>query len=246
MHRFYCQNADFTRTTIIITDKNELHHIRDVLRLKAGQELAIFNGRNQEALAVITSINATEVKASIQSVKEKSEGSRTKIILACAVPKKAKFEFIIEKCTELGADEIIPLKTKRTEVVFAKDKLAPKQARFQKVAVNAAKQSGRSGVPQIHPMTPLTEVLKLGAQEGTMALIPSLNDRSEHIRDVLMSRPRPKAVVVLIGPEGDFTPDEVKLSIEQGCVPVSLGATVLKVDTAAVSSIALVRFFYTD
>ena len=245
MHRFYFSNADFSKKSILITDRDEIHHIKDVLRLKAGDEVCIFNGSNQEAKAEIASVKQDQVEVRIQSIKEGQPPAKVKIILACAVPKKAKFEFIIEKCTELGVDEIIPLRTKRTEVVFAKEKTAAKQARFQKVAVNAAKQSGRRDVPKIHPMISLAEALKI-CYGNSVVLIPSLNGQPRHIREILMSRPQTTAVAVFIGPEGDFTPDEVQTAQSQGAVPVSLGTTVLKVDTAAISTVALVRFLCAD
>ena len=240
MHRFYCSHADFASKIIRINDSHEIHHIKDVLRLKAGDRLGIFNSKNEEALAVITSVKDTEVAVRIESVRQASTG-KTKIILACAVPKKAKFEFIIEKCTELGVDEIIPLKTKRTEVIFSKEKLAPKQERFQKVAVNAAKQSGRLNIPKLHPMTSLADALKNLPAQG-LALIPSLNGKPQHIRAVLSCADKIVPVTIFIGPEGDFTPDEVAAAQAAGCISVSLGDTVLKVDTAAMTTVALCRF----
>ena len=164
-----------------------------------------------------------------------------KIILACAPPKKGKFEFIIEKCTELGIDEIIPLKTKRTEVVFKDDKMAGKLSRFEAVAVNAAKQSKRAKVPHIYPMKSLPQVLQTLDPKG-VHLFPSLHNHSKHITDVLLKADKQRPVTIFIGPEGDFTPDEVELAIKHGCVPVSLGDTVLKVETAAIAVVALVKF----
>ena len=242
MHRFYCQHADFTQKTIAITDGHEIHHIKNVLRLKAGDELAVFNGLNQEARVMIVGIKQGEIQARVDALREAAATEGPKIILACAVPKKAKFELIIEKCTELGVDAIIPLSTARTEVVFSKEKIPAKRERFQKIAVNAAKQCGRPNVPEIYPMTSLGEALRMRGPD-TAALIPSLNGTPEYIREVLTSLKKAGTVMVFIGPEGDFTPDEMRLAVEHGCVPVSLGNTVLKVDTAAITTVALCRFF---
>ena len=242
MHRFYFQHADFNHKTITINDPNEVHHMKDVLRLKVGDEVYIFNGRNQEAKTVITDIKAGAIEVRVDQVREVSSSGKVKIILACAVPKKAKFELIIEKCTELGVDEIIPLKTKRTEVFYSKEKNPAKQERFQKVAVNAAKQCKRLNIPKIHAMTEFTEVLK-NLPEGGLAIIPSLNGNPQHIKQILGASERPLVATVFIGPEGDFTPDEVNLALEHKCLPVSLGDTVLKVDTAAITTVALCRFF---
>jgi 16S rRNA (uracil1498-N3)-methyltransferase len=202
--------------------------------------IQIFNAKSQQAEAVIEEINAQGIHVSVKKVKQNEE-AQTKIILACAPPKKGKFELIIEKCTELGVDEIIPLKTKRTEVVFKEDRMAGKLSRFEAVAINAAKQSKRLKVPLIYPMTPLPEVLENLDPNG-VHLFPSLHHHPKHISDVLLKTAAYKPITIFIGPEGDFTPDEVALAIRHGCVPVSLGDTVLKVETAAIAAVALVKF----
>jgi 16S rRNA (uracil1498-N3)-methyltransferase len=239
MYRFYCQDADFSKSSVVITDTHEIHHIKDVLRLKKGSSIQIFNAQSQQADVVIEKINEAAIHVHVKTIKQSQE-AHAKITLACAPPKKGKFEFIIEKCTELGVDEIIPLKTKRTEVIFNEDRMAGKLSRFAAVAVNAAKQSKRTKVPHIHPMTPLSQVLKNLDPHG-VHLFPSLHHHPKHISQVLLET-KQKAVTIFIGPEGDFTPDEVELAIKHGCIPVSLGDTVLKVETAAIATVALVKF----
>ena len=240
MYRFYCQDADFSKSSVVISDTHEIHHIKDVLRLKKGSLIQIFNAKSEEAQAVIEQINKEAIEVSVKTVKQNKE-ARAKIILACAPPKKGKFEFIIEKCTELGVDEIIPLKTKRTEVIFKEDRMLAKLSRFEAVAVNAAEQSQRAKVPRIYPMTALPQVLQSLDPNGVY-LFPSLHHHPKHISDVLLKADKQKSVTIFIGPEGDFTPDEVELAIKYGCVPVSLGDTVLKVETAAIAAVALVKF----
>ena len=239
MHRFYFANANFHQQHLTITDTDEIHHIKDVLRLKKGAVIQIFNSQNQEADVVVDSFNQNDLQVTIQSVRE-AVLSKAKIVLACAPPKKEKFEWIIEKCTELGVDEIIPLKTKRGEVVFSSDKMAAKLARFQKVAVNAAKQSKRTTVPMIHPMTDLAKVFKNLDPQG-LHLFPSLNGHPQHIKEVLSKTSKDQSITIFIGPEGDFTPEEVRMALDLGCVPVSLGDTVLKVETAAIATVSFVR-----
>jgi len=240
MYRFYCPDADFSRSSVVINDTHEIHHIKDVLRLKKGSVIQIFNAKSQQADAVIEQISESLIGVRIGKVKQNEEW-KNKIILACAPPKKGKFEFIIEKCTELGVDEIIPLKTKRTEVVFKEDKMASKLSRFEAVAVNAAKQSQRTKVPHIYPMTSLSQVLQTLDPHG-VHLFPSLHQHSTHISDVLLKADKQKPITIFIGPEGDFTPDELDLAIKHGCIPVSMGDTVLKVETAAIAAVALVKF----
>jgi len=240
MYRFYCADADFSKSSVIIHDRHEIHHIKDVLRLKKGSVIQILNSKSQQADVTIEMINETMIQAAVKTIKQ-NENTGTKIILACAPPKKGKFEFIIEKCTELGVDEIIPLKTKRTEVVFAEDKWSSKRKRLEAVAVNASKQAKRTKVPKIHDMVSLSQVLKNLDPHG-VHLFPSLHHHPKHIAEELLKIDGQKPVTVFIGPEGDFTADEVELAVKHGCVPVSLGDTVLKVETAAIATVALVKF----
>ncbi len=239
MYRFYCPNADFSKKTFTISDLNEIHHIKDVLRLKKGSSIQIFNAKSQQAEVLIEKVGEAAIEVSIGNIKEASGGGR-KLILACAPPKKGKFEVIIEKCTELGVDEIIPLKTKRTEVFFNDDRMRTKLNRFEAIAINAAKQSKRLQIPKIHSMTTLADVLKALDPQG-IHLFPSLHHHPTHISQALLEADLHKPVTIFIGPEGDFTPDEVRLAIEHGCTPVSLGETVLKVETAAMACVALAK-----
>jgi len=240
MYRFYCADANFKKSSITITEAHEVHHIKDVLRLKKGSLIQIFNAQSQEADGTIEHIRENAVVVRVESIRQKDR-PQAKIILACAPPKKCKFELIIEKCTELGVDEIIPLKTKRTQVIFSADRMIGKLSRFEAVAVNAAKQSQRTKVPHIYPMTSLLQVLKTLDPNG-IHLFPSLHNHPKSIADVLLKVDKQKPVTLFIGPEGDFTPDELDLAIQHGCVPVSLGDTVLKVETAAIAVVAFVKF----
>jgi len=239
MHRFYCPNADFSLPKIMINDSTEIHHLKSVLRMKKGVKVEIFNGRGDEILGVIESLNDKGVDVTVVS-RQKSQVRGPKIILACAIPKKAKFEFIIEKATELGVDEIIPMQTARTEVVISGDRKERKNARYQAVAVNAAKQSGRSVMPRVSDITLFKDVIA-NASENTLKLIPCLIGERKNLRDALSATQNMKSIIFLIGPEGDFTSQEVELALKNGFLPVSLGETTLKVDTAALVVVAFAK-----
>ncbi|MBF0512162.1 MAG: 16S rRNA (uracil(1498)-N(3))-methyltransferase, partial [Candidatus Omnitrophica bacterium] len=178
MYRFYCPDTDFSKSSAIIRDTHEIHHIKDVLRMKKGDCIQIFNGLSQQADAVIEAIHEASIQVRLTHIKQEYH-TGPKLILACAPPKKGKFEVIIEKCTELGVDEIIPLKTARTEVVFKEERIKSKMSRFETVALNAAKQSKRTRVPRIGPMTPLQQVLE-NLEPGSLRLFPSLHGHPKH------------------------------------------------------------------
>lgn len=241
MHRFYCPNTDFSPTKISIVDPGEIHHLTRVLRLSFGDKIEIFNGKGDEIFGVIESVSVDEVQVLV--IERRSETKTSAVItLACAVPKKAKFEWIIEKCTELGVDEIIPMRTARTEVIIKEDRMERKSNRYQTVAVNAAKQSARSTVPVVHPQRPFKDVIA-SFDEGSLRIIFALSGERKSIRDVLPDSRQFSRIVYLVGPEGDFTPKELESAIAAGFIPVTLGETTLKVDTAAIMAVGFTRLF---
>ncbi|MGE0267229.1 MAG: 16S rRNA (uracil(1498)-N(3))-methyltransferase [Candidatus Omnitrophota bacterium] len=242
MHSFYTPQLSEKSQTIILDDPDEIHHLKDVLRLKAGQAIQLFNGRSHKAEGVISDMASTQISIRVDKITEERPALPL-LILACAVPKKGKFETIIEKTTELGVDEIIPLRTKNTEVIFKSEKLILKTQRFQKIALNAAKQSKRSTIPIIHPMTDFERAVPM-LLKRSVVIIPSLTDNRTKIIPALENLNSPAAVSCLIGPEGDFTPQEYALAHTSGCLPVSLGQTILKVETAAITSVAITRLFF--
>jgi 16S rRNA (uracil1498-N3)-methyltransferase len=242
MRRFYCPHADFSCETILFSDSKEIHHLVNVLRHKEKDKIIVFNGRSEEAQVQLISVSPKEVKLQILS-KRKMKSNLPQIILLCAIPKKGKFETIIEKATELGVAEIIPLKTQRSEVELKEKRLEQKISRYQQVAVNAAKQSQRQTVPVIHSVMKFSSALEELKERSTM-LIPSLMGNREPIVTTLTKISSDQPICIFIGPEGDFTPAEYELAFQKGCRAVSLGASVLKVETAALCALSCVTQFF--
>lgn len=242
MHRFYCPQADLFSPEVVMNSEEELHHLRHVLRLREGDAVEIFNEKKEEATGRIVKISRRQVTVRLESVRRYTP-QLPLIILACAIPKRSKFESIIEKAAELGADEIIPLLTERTEVHLQGDRLKKKSIRYQTVAVNAAKQSQRPDVPVVHPAGDFTAVLERLSREAVVVM-PSLVGERQNILKAFQTIPQSQKIALLIGPEGDFTPQEYTLAREHKCVSVSLGETVLKVETAALVSVACACLYY--
>lgn len=244
MHRFYLPHPNFSSSEIFLTDRQEIHHLRDVLRLKENDSVCVFNGQGEEAQGMIEAILPQKVSIKVQSFK-KSSVKIPYTILACALPKKGKFELIIEKVTELGIDEIIPMVTKRTEIILSKERALDKLTRFRMVAMNAAKQSQRSTLPVISPVISFQETLEVLAKTTT-AFIPSLFLPRENIFTAFGKIHNPQKISFLVGPEGDFTDEEYLEAQEKGCIPVSLGENILKVETAAICTVACAKVFYAN
>ncbi len=240
--RIYCPSRNIQNDTVIITDKDELHYFLDVLRLKAGSLLSVFDGC-QEYECEITGISRRMVKAKILSCKNGARAfSSLKITLAVAIPKKAKIDDIIDKCTQLGVDKIIPLFTERTIVKFDNERAGFKIKRWRKIAQEASKQSGRVSLPVIESVMDFKSAVE-EIRKYDFALIPNLQPENRSIRDCFVGvgfEPASiiKSVLVFIGPEGDWTEKEIALAKNLGAVGVSLGNLVLRVDTAAIAVVA--------
>ncbi len=244
MHRTYAKDLNLNQPQVTITDRAEIHHITTVLHLGQGDKMQVFNAKGQVADLIIQKITGDGIVAEVKSVKETTTLG-PKIILACAIPKNVKFEEIIDKATQLGVDEIIPLQTARTEVLITEDKASVKNARFMKVAVAAVKQSGRGSIPIIHPAMSLKNAFDILPKDA-VKLFPSLHDHPMHIREALAKAGSASCLAIFIGPEGDFTPKEVEQAKHAGCMAVTLGSTVLRVDVAALSTIAFARYVLRD
>jgi 16S rRNA (uracil1498-N3)-methyltransferase len=243
MRRFFVPIKNIEGGKISILDKSQVHHIKDVLRLKVKDNLMIFDDRGNEYNCIIEKIT-NEVTLGIKGeslLSSKKEG--IKITLACAIPKKSKMDDIIDKLTQLGVDRIIPLETERVVVKLNKNKKEARLLRWQKIALSAAQQSQRNTSPVIEPIKNIKEVL-IKSENYDLKLIPTLTGKRKILKEVF-TQIKPKNILVLIGPEGDFANGEIKLALENGFIPVTLGDTVLRVDTAAVAIVSYIKLSFT-
>ena len=246
MHRFLCIHLNPNAPTVEINDRWEIHHLKDVLRLKVHDKVVLFDGKGSEIDGTIISLNHQGVRVRVENL-QTSVKRKTSIAIACAIPKKAKFETIIEKCTELGIDEIIPLQTHRTEIKLDIDKKEKKLRRYQTVAASAAKQCQRKFLPVIYSITDFDDAIETFINHETLPLISCLTGLRQNLCDIIKKLDNPpKRILFFIGPEGDFTADEIRRAIDAGCKAVSLGPNVLKVDTAAIAVTALTQLFLSD
>jgi len=239
LRRFYYPDLTQSQKNITLSNKEEIHHLFNVLCFKQGEEMTVFNGKGLQAMGTIISISKKNAQINLQNFSTQAQ-DKPLLVLACAIPKKSKFETIVEKCTELGVDEIIPIKTTRTEMTGSLESLQRKTKRFFDVAVNACKQSQRSFLPEIHPIMTFEKMLTTIASND-ISLIGSLRDDKKRLTEIPHAQlKQAKKIYVLIGPEGDFTNEEITLALSKGCLPISLGHQVLKVETAAICAISYI------
>lgn len=238
MRRFFCVSPKVIDGKIYLEDKNQVHHIRDVLRFKKQDKLLICDGRANEYECVMEEINKSITLRIMHTKVVRKSGPA--LTIACAIPKKAKMDEIIDKLTQLGVDTIIPVETERVIVKVNKDKKLSRFNRWQKIAVSSSQQSQRVNIPVIEPIQDIKEIIKK-SENFDLKLIPTLDGQCKNLRDVLLNR-EARNIIVLIGPEGDFTLKEVDLAKKAGFIPISLGELVLRVDTAAIAVAAILNY----
>ena len=237
MNRFYI-TSKIEGDSLTINDNNQLHHIKDVLRLKVNDKVTVFDNTGKEYLCSVAELGNKQVILGVRD-KKPAKRTRTRLTVACAIPKKAKMDEIIDKLTQLGVDTIIPLETERVIVRMDTETKKARLKRWQKIAQSAAEQSQRATVPLVEAIETMKEVLVL-SRNFNLKLIATLSGERKYIREVI-SEAKPGSILILIGPEGDFTRGEVELATNAGFVPVSLGDYVLRVDTAAISLVSYIK-----
>jgi 16S rRNA (uracil1498-N3)-methyltransferase len=219
----------------------ESRHVAVVLRKKPGDEVSLFDGEGGVYRAVLESVAVGAVGGRILS--RRVEGPEPyRLRLFQGLPKGDKFDWIVQKATELGAAEIVPVVLARSVSRPPADRVAAKQKRWRKIAAAAAEQSGRSRVPEVRTVTPFTEALKMcGAEDLT--ILPWEGEETVSLRQVLTppGRARP-SVNVFIGPEGGLTPAEVDAARRAGAVSVSLGPAILRTETAGLYVASVIQY----
>jgi 16S rRNA (uracil1498-N3)-methyltransferase len=229
----------------IITISNEdVRHIATVLRMKAGEQLTLCDGQGTAYSVKITEISRTEIKTEVVG-HAKQELRKPRVILGQGLPKFDKMDLIVQKATELGVAGIVPLITERT-VVKVKDG-GSRGARWQKIAREAAMQSNRPDIPQIGQIQSLKDFMVMPAPgfpppgPVTLHLFP-WEEGKEPVRNVLRKNHGIENVVVLIGPEGGFAPQEAELARTRGFHMVSLGPNILRTETAAIAVLSMIGY----
>ena len=246
MHRFYIAPPAWNPAALQL-DETEVHHALSVLRLKAGDRVVVFDGRGQEATAEIAA-GGTKKSLPLRVVHTaKTPPLPCRIVLAQAVPKGKNMDLIIQKATELGAAEIAPLLSERT-VVRVEDEggeAEAKREKWQTVAIEAAKQCGQNWLPTVGVAKSPKEFLAERAKDFDLLWIASLQPDAKHPRAWLAEFPAgapPKSALVLVGPEGDFTPAEIAMAKAAGCRPITLGPIVLRTETAAIYCLSVLSY----
>ena len=233
MQRYFVKEKNDNQ---FILENTDIHHIKKVMRCKNNDKIEIVYDK-KVYLCNIDDIETMNLSI-IKTYSEERE-SNVNLTIAVSLVQEQKFDLILQKLTELGVNEIIPVKTERSIVKLDKSKENKKKTRWETICKEASEQSHRITIPKINDIITLKELLN---QKKELNLICSLNDTTKPLEEYLTNNL--KEILFVIGPEGGFTNKEEELLIENGFQSTSLGKRVLRVETAAIYVASIINYVY--
>lgn len=239
--RFHAAPGAFKQGSITLAQE-EARHLREVLRLKPGDEVYVFDGLGHEFRCTVSSSRRDSAELHIEAEVEPAKPeSQLQLNLCVALLKGEKFDLVVQKATELGVTKVIPLITRYADVHLRDPTDATKRlARWQRIAMEAAKQSGRAFVPEITLPVPFEDAL---AMEGLGVMF---SERGGDRWETLLNQPTPGAVMALVGSEGGWTDEEIETARARNFHIVTLGGRVLRAETAAIAVTTLLQHLFGD
>lgn len=242
MYQFFVEPSQIQDKKIIITG-SDVNHIKNVLRMKPGEEIAVSNGIDgREYRCGIEEFVEDTVVCTLRFIKEEGVELPAKIYLFQALPKSDKMELVVQKAVELGVHEIIPVAAKRCVIKLDEKKASGKVNRWQGIAEAAAKQSKRGVIPKVHTPVSFQEAANL-ARDMDVRLIPyELAEDMAHTRSVIEAIRPDQSIAVFIGPEGGFEESEIQTALSVGIEPVTLGRRILRTETAGLTVLSWLMY----
>ncbi|WP_130806615.1 16S rRNA (uracil(1498)-N(3))-methyltransferase [Senegalia massiliensis] len=242
MNRFFVSKDMIDGNSIIIQDKDDIKHIKNVLRLKENDKIEISDGNDSEYIVKIDNITNEYIKTTIVEKNNIKRESDINITLYQGFPKSSKMDIIIQKVTELGVKKIVPIITDRTVVkINNKKKEEKKLERFKKIVVEASKQSKRGIIPEVSEVINLNQVIENMKITNDFLIVPYESENEIGIKDVL-SKKKEKDISIIIGPEGGFSKEEINKLQNIGANIVSLGPRILRTETAGIALISMIMY----
>lgn len=245
MHHFFVTPDQVQEKTILI-EGQDVNHIKNVLRMKSGEQVEISDGNNKKYLCEVESYEENTAQLHILEEMEADTELSSKLYLFQGLPKSDKMELIVQKAVELGAYEVIPVATKRAVVKLDAKKAAKKVERWNSISESAAKQAGRSLIPEVTDVLTFTQALEK-AKELDVVLIPyELAEGMEEAKQLVRSIKKGQSVGIFIGPEGGFERAEVEQAMASGAKAITLGRRILRTETAGLTILSVLMFELED
>ena len=241
MQHFFV-SPEQVREEKIYVEGSDVNHMKNVLRMKTGEELTIGDGDGGLDLGVVESYEEDMAVLKILEKKKDESELPSKIYLFQGLPKQDKMELIVQKAVELGVYQVIPVATKRAVVKLDAKKAKKKVERWQQIAVSAAKQAGRGIIPAVGEVCTYAQALKC-AEELDVVLIPyELAEGMEETKQIIAEIRPGQSVGIFIGPEGGFEKEEVEQAVKAGAEPLTLGKRILRTETAGLTMLSVLMF----
>ena len=241
MQHFFV-TPDQVKGDLIFVEGSDVNHMKNVLRMKIGEQVEISDGNNKKYLCEIESMSSDEVCAIIKEELNVDTELPSKIYLFQGLPKSDKMELIVQKAVELGVFEIVPVATKRAVVKLDDKKASKKIERWQAIAESGAKQSGRDVIPEVKKVMAFKEAVQY-AKSLDVLLVPYELAEGMAETKTLISNIKPgQSVGFFIGPEGGFETSEVEYAIENGAKAITLGKRILRTETAGLTTLSILMY----
>lgn len=242
MYHFFVEPSQIQGNKIIITGK-DVNHIKNVLRMKPGEEIAVSNGLDgKEYHCGIAEWYEDRIVCDLFFVKEEGVELASKIYLFQGLPKADKMELIIQKAVELGVYEIIPVASRRAVVKLDAKKAESKLIRWQAIAEAAAKQSKRGIIPKIKEVMSFQEAVAYSSCAQVKIIPYELAQGMERTKEIISGIRPGEPVAVFIGPEGGFAEEEIEMAMQAGIEPVTLGRRILRTETAGMAVLSVIMY----
>ena len=240
MHHFFADPSQVQEDIILITGP-DVNHMKNVLRMKPGEEVLISDGTGRDYGCEVASFEPDRAVVRVRSVCDSRMELPARLWLFQGLPKGDKMELIIQKAVELGAFSVVPVATKNAVVRLDEKKAQAKGKRWQAIAESAAKQSKRSRIPSVEPVMTLKEAFSFVCDRAfDLCLIPYEQEKGmDTLKQALAQAAPGQNIAVFIGPEGGFSEDEIQKALEFGICPVSLGNRILRTETAGLSILSV-------
>ena len=241
MYQFFVPVENIQGNRILITG-DDVNHIKNVLRMKVGEEIAISNGEDGKEYRCGIEEIGDEIVCSLRFIKEDGVELPSKITLFQGLPKADKMELIIQKAVELGVYEVVPVSMARSIVKLDDKKQKSKLTRWQSIAEAAAKQSKRSIIPQVQPVMTMKQALSYAGKIDMLFVPYELAEDMGKTRE-LFDRIKPgQSIGFFIGPEGGFDETEIRLALDNGAQPITLGKRILRTETAGMAVLSILMY----
>lgn len=243
MRRFFISPRDISNGRATVSG-DLFRHMVKVLRLKAGDGVMLADGAGNEFAGVIRTVGRESADISIEGQPASTPATGPGITLYQGLPKGDKLDYILQKATELGVAGVVPFAAERSVPRVKIGEAAGKIARWQRIAQEAARQSGRATLPLVDFAEGLGGVVSMARQQVKLLLWEE--EKVNRLKDLLAGCPEPESIALIVGPEGGLSAAEARMAQENGFVPASLGPRILRTETAGVAMLAILQFYWGD